>query len=276
MGLGRRLVLPLLGLVGLTVFVALHTWSPDTYTSILTAIMIRPATNQPFIDLEYLFTTAECWQKGVDVYLVNPCDSLGRLEGYSPLWLRAPFLFAERPWSVWYGVLLAGVFFLSVAALPTSRRWRDQLLVGLAAFSSAAIYGIERGNIDLIIFIMALTAGLCAARSGPVRLAGYGVLLLAGLLKFYPLVGLILALRERFARFLIIAAISVAAVVAFAVEFRGELVKTIGNIPKSSYFGDNMAARQLPGGLGVALRSILDGLGAATVAWVTPWRPVAC
>jgi hypothetical protein len=271
MGLGRRFVLPLLGLAGLAIFVALHTWSPDTYTSILTSIMIRPTTGEPFIDLEYLFTTAECWQKGIDVYVVNPCDSLGRLEGYSPLWLRAPLLFAERPWSVWYGVGLAGAFFLSLAALPTERRWRDQVVVALAAFSSATIYGVERGNIDLIIFMMALAAGLWAARSPPVRLAGYGLLLIAGLLKFYPLVGLVLALRERFARFLVIAGICTAVVVVFVLEFRAELVKTVGNIPKSSYFGDNVAARQLPATwVWRCDRSSTVWVPAA--AWETPWR----
>jgi hypothetical protein len=229
----RRFILPLAGLVGLAIFVALHAWLPGTYRSVLTAIMIRPfADNEPFVDLRYLFVTAECWQKGVDVYVINPCDSLGSgVESYSPLWLRAPFLFADRPWSVRYGIILDGLFFLSLAALPLSRRWQDQLIVGAAAFSSVTIYGLERGNIDLIMFIMALTAGLCVARSTPVSVAGYCVLLLAGLLKFYPLAGMVLALRERFARFLAIAGVSTAVVVAFVLVFHEELVKTARNIP---------------------------------------------
>ena len=246
----RRFVLPLLGLAGLGIFVAMYAWSRDDYTSILTAIMIRPAISQPFIDLEYLFTTAQCWQRGIDVYVVNPCDSLGRLEGYSPLWLRAPFLFAERAWSIWYGVILAGLFYLSLAALPPGRRWWDQLVIGAAAFSSVTIYGVERGNIDLIIFMMALIAGILASRTAPVRLAGYGVLLAAGLLKFYPLAGLVLAVRETLQRFLIVAAASIVIVAVFILEFHEELVKTLRNIPTSSYFGDNVAARQLPGGRG--------------------------
>ncbi len=246
MSLGRRLILPLLGLAGLTVFVALHTWAPDTYTKVLTAIMIRPVTSQPFIDLEYLFTTATCWQQGFDVYVVDPCDSLGRPESYSPLWLRAPMVFADRPWSVWYGVALAGVFFLSLAALPTGRRWRDVAILGAAVFSGATIYGVERGNIDLLIFMMALAGGLCAARSAGLRLAGYGMLLAAGLLKFYPIVGLVMALRERIVRFLIIGGVATAVVLAFVLAFRDELVKTLRNVPKSSYFGDNIAAGNCP------------------------------
>ena len=43
-------------------------------------------------------------------------------------------VFADRPWSVWYGVALAGVFYLSLAVLPAGRRWRDVAILGARGF----------------------------------------------------------------------------------------------------------------------------------------------
>ncbi len=49
----------------------------------------------------------------------------------------------------------------------------------------------------LIIFVLAVIGSNLWLGSLPLRLLGYAVFLLAGMLKFYPLALLILALRER-------------------------------------------------------------------------------
>jgi len=42
----------------------------------------------PFLDTHAVLAAAECRRQGIDVYLSNPCDVLGRPHGYSPLWLE--------------------------------------------------------------------------------------------------------------------------------------------------------------------------------------------
>ena len=41
----------------------------------------------PFLDTHAVLAAAECGRQGIDVYLSNPCDVLGRPHVYSPLWL---------------------------------------------------------------------------------------------------------------------------------------------------------------------------------------------
>ena len=40
----------------------------------------------PFLDTHAVLAAAECGRQGIEVYLSNPCDVLGRPHVYSPLW----------------------------------------------------------------------------------------------------------------------------------------------------------------------------------------------
>src|SRR5262249_18094897 len=156
-------------------------------------IMVRPNL-PPFFDLEFLRTTTTCWWRGVDVYVSNPCDPLNRPMDYSPLWLRMDFLAFDRTWTVPLGLGLAVLFYLSLGFLIPSRRWRDQALIWLASVSSVSVYGVERGNNDIIMYLLALAAGIVTTGGAVSRLTGYGLLTIGGLLKFYPVVGLIVVM----------------------------------------------------------------------------------
>jgi hypothetical protein len=67
----------------------------------------------------------------------------------------------------------------------------------LACTSPIVIYGLERGNFDIIIFIMLVAAGVLSTGKLTSRILSYALMLLAGLLKFYPLIALWAVLRER-------------------------------------------------------------------------------
>src|SRR5208282_2170579 len=58
------------------------------YRAILEAWGIGPY-DFPFLDIHGELSAIECWRRGVDVYVTNPCDALGRLFDYSPLLLWA-------------------------------------------------------------------------------------------------------------------------------------------------------------------------------------------
>jgi hypothetical protein len=265
-----RAVVPGIGLGLLGTAAALYVWARPLYMSVLSAVMLRPGRT-PFIDFEYVLTTATCWQRGVDVYVSNPCDAFNRPMGYSPLLLRMDFLALDRAWSAPLGLALAVLFCLSLALLVPSRHWRDQAVIGLAAFSSLSVYAVERGNIDLVVYLLALAAGVALAGSALMRLVGYVVLLIAGLLKLYPLAALVVAVRERLAVCVGVTLASMAIIADFVWLFYGELVASVKNIPSASggYFWDQIGARQFPGGIGYALRPVLDDLVGAD------WGPPA-
>ncbi len=200
----------------------------------LTSVMLHPIV-PPFVDLEAILSTAECWDRGFNVYVTNPCDSLLRTMNYSPLWLRiTPSL--DRVWAGPIGCVEAVAFCLSLGFLPPTRRLRDQTVMAVAAASSVTIFAIERGNFDCVVYMATLAVAICLERSIVVRGLGYAALCLLAMLKLYPVVTLAVLVRERIALCFAFGAAALLAVVAFYVAFGRELKLTFHNIPKGPLF----------------------------------------
>ena len=251
-------VLTMVGLLGLSAMAALLIKAPSVYRAIVDGMSFG-ALPMPFIDSVYILAQAECWRRGVDVYAFNPCDPLGRLQDYSPLWLRIPGFVTTVPMIVAVGVGQAMVFLLSLSALPKMRR--ETLLVMVAALASpVTVFALERGNPDLSMFVLAVLAAVLAPRR---PFAAGAVILLAGLLKFYPLVLLILLLRARRAVTLI--AWVTAAFGIFVLLNWGEILRMLPNVPRPSSFIDAFGAVQVTAGLGE-----LFGAPTGVVGVVTP------
>jgi hypothetical protein len=224
----------------------------------MTVMMLHPYP-VPFIDAQQIPALVDCWKHGVDVYVSAPCDPLHRTLAYSPLWLRATFL--PKTWTNWIGIALDAGFFLSLALLPQPRRPSDLVIVILATFSSMPIFALERANMDVVMFLLIIVAGWCWVRSLSVRLAGYGFIAFAGLLKFYPLVLFLLILRERMAYFIALCIVAIALLASFAWHFQGELQEMAKNLPSFPAFSICFGSRQLPFGLGFALRWLFEDAG---------------
>jgi hypothetical protein len=123
-------------------------------------------------------------------------------------------------------------------------------VITLCTVSSVVAFALERTNVDLLVFLQAMLAVALTRRNWPLRAAGYGVALLAGMLKFYPVTLLILAVRERLEVFV---AVGIAALGVLAIWFAldgTEILRGMANIPTTSYFDDNVfGMRNLPFGL---------------------------
>ena len=152
---------------------------------------------------------------------------------YSPLWLRLTFLPTGHAAAVAISVALIVGFFLSLATLRPPRTVGELAVLLLALLSSATALAAERGNADLLMFLMAIGAANASLYALWVRLIGYGLLLAAGLLKFYPLAGLVIAVRDRAWVLLSAFIVSVAAVLALVLAFRPELA-THGEKPAAA------------------------------------------
>lgn len=251
-------------------FIGLYLWEEPLYYLLLRWLGFAPFP-YPFLDGQSVLAGVECWHHGIDVYVSDPCDVLGRLHVYSPLWLRLPVI--PMAWTAPLGLLLAGAFFLSLGLLPPPRRGWDLAATLLAAASPATAYAVERANIDLIMFLLAMAAGVLALRRWPARLPSYLVILLAGFLKFYPLAALVLSLRERPRIFLAVNAAAFAAVVAFIAGFHGELKEMAPNIPNGSYYTDFVGATNLPHGIAELIVPRLPA-GSTLAALVSDYLPI--
>ena len=249
-------ILPAIGIALLAVFGLLYAFDYDLYLRIL-AWPIDGVFPYPFLDWIFVPAQIDCWRQGVDVYVATACDPLNRPMSYSPLWLRLTFIPTGKAAVAWTGLGLDVLFIAMLGFLPRPRRRLDFAIVALAVFSSATILALERANADLVLFAVAVFAGMCLERRLAARVIGYCAILLAGLLKFYPLVMLILLARERVARCIALGLAAVALLGGLAFAYRNELARMLPNVPHWNYFEpDIWGSMRLPGGSVTVLRAI--------------------
>ena len=263
----------------------------------------------PFLDIHAVTAAVQCHRLGFDVYVQNPCDVFGRVHGYSPVWLWLAVLPITTAWDNALGLGLVLLFLVALAFLPPGRDRRRTMLITLGAVSSATMFALERANVDLLMFVMAMLAirshtaagqsgedgfpviarseatpgpspaacaqsptqrvtgwrllrsarndreirhGGIASRAPPIalRTMGYAVSLLAGMLKFYPIVLLVLAVRERLVTCLVVWAVAVGVIALWFALDGTEILRGMANIPFTHPFDDNVfGAHNLPFGL---------------------------
>jgi hypothetical protein len=138
------------------------------------------------------------------------------------------------------------------------------------------LFGLERANTDLLMFALVALAGGLWLRPPPARLAGYPIIFLAGLLKFYPLALLAVAVRERPAHVLGIIVLADAGLASFVGLYADELRRMIPNVAITDYFriiskiarlpvgadylGDMFGAVILPRGIGFIVKRAGEAL----------------
>jgi hypothetical protein len=232
----------------------------------------------PFLDTHAVLAAAECARQGIQVYLSNPCDALGRPHAYSPLWLAiAPGSLGTSA-TGWVGASLDLLFLFSLAVVLRPRSAKELLILGAAAVSPMTVYALERANNDLVIFLLVICGAMLFTFPRPYRLFSYGLFVAAGLLKYYPLALVVLAASEGRRDGLVIAAAAMLALVFFAVAFYPELSLAAASIPTgASYFTDAFSARNLPFGFAEALgkgvaRSLIAGSLLAALSGVAVAR----
>jgi hypothetical protein len=252
-----RLAIPAIGLASLALFAGLYVNHPYVYQTVMTAFIKVPWSL--FADWEWIPSVIECWTKGVNVYVNNTCSLsfTNATFNYSPLWLRITFLQFAHGWTILFGFAIAALFFLSLALLSPPRTRSDCAITLLATISSATALAVERANTDLLMFLMIIVSVYACNAWLPIRTVGYALITLAGLLKFYPMVALIIALRERPAVIVTVALTAGTALAAMISSYYGEIVRMMANLPVASYFTLQFSAKDLPGGLGfIASRAI--------------------
>jgi hypothetical protein len=217
----------------------------DLYEHILQVYGIVPF-RFPFVDTSGSLAAWECTRLGIDVIISDPCDVLRRGYMYAPLWLAVagiPLGPADTPVVGWNLDLL---FILSLSLLPPPKRPLELALVLAATLSTMVAFAVERGNPDILVLMLALAAGFLALGPLPVRLFGYAVALLAAMLKYYPIVLLIMVFRERIPVFLAVLAALTGALAVFWAQFHGEIAEGIPHIPRGPYNTDLFSAQNLP------------------------------
>lgn len=212
-----RLIVPLIALTVFALFAALYTWQPELYGALLEAWAV-PIGEIPFIDFHAVLAAIQCHRLGEDVLVHNSCDMIGRPHVYSPLWLMLPIPANVNQTMVW-GLALNTGFLVALISLPLPRTGRTVMVMLAAVLSPSVFLAVERANNDMVVLLLAVLAGHLLTRAPTLRLIAYALLCFAALLKYYPALALVLAVRESPRRFAAIAGLSFAAALALAVAF---------------------------------------------------------
>ena len=261
-----RLAAPVAALLFFSSMSWLYGWGDrGLYEDILQWCGIVPF-RFPFLDISGSLAAWECVRQGVDVILSDPCDVLHRGYSYSPLWLAAsPVPLGVRD-TMTVGWCLDLLFIGSLILLPPPRRIAELVFVLAATLSTMVVYALERANPDILLFILALAAGLLAECRMSLRVIGYCLALLAALIKYYPIMALITVFRECPSRLFAITIALAGALAVFWVVYHAEIAEGLPGIPRGSYNTDLFSAQNLP---------FLLGEAATNFAQPSSWAPLA-
>ena len=199
-----------------------------------------------FLDTSGALAAWECARQGIDVIVSDPCDVLKRPYNYSPIWMSwsaVPLGVSDTPAVGWICGLL---FLLSLAILPPPRRGIELVLTILASLSASVVFAVERGNPDILLFMLALATALSTEGGLAIRLIGYALALLSTLVKYYPLVTLVLLVEERIRVFLLVGLAVFLALAMFGVAYHGEILRALPYVPHGGYIEGFFGAKNLP------------------------------
>ncbi|MGB0562290.1 MAG: hypothetical protein ACPGVO_10850 [Spirulinaceae cyanobacterium] len=158
-----------------------------------------PVMSPNFADLRGITHGADSFAQGFDPLIHNPSDLWNRPLNYPRIWHLLYWTGLNKSHTVGLAVGVIFAFLAGVVIILPNVSNVTVSLVILALVSPAVLLGIERANIDLLMFfIVALTIGF-AQRSAV--LADIGILL-GTALKIFPFFGISLLVRLRKQQFI--------------------------------------------------------------------------
>jgi len=189
-----------------------------------------PTMRPHFADLRVITSASKTYLQGIDPLLQNPSDQLQRPLNYPRIWQSLFKIGVDVSHTTYIGVVFILLFFVgNYLYLQKS----DSFTVAFAMpalFSPAVLLGIERANIDLLMFFILSIAILLANKS-----YGYSVCLVwfAFILKLYPILGLTVLLRKDRLIVLYITLSSIVAVGLYVIITYDDLVLISRATPRS-------------------------------------------
>ncbi len=220
----------------------------------------------PFVDISSPLAAWECTRQGMEVILFNSCNVGHEGFTYSPLWLTASAIPLGVGDTTVVGWCLDLLFLVSLGLVPPPRRMIELLIVLAATLSTTVVFALERANVDIMLFVLALATALLAGRGPMARLVGYSIALLSAALKYYPITVLIILFRERISIFVAVGLVALGSLVLFWAEYSVELAKGIPHAPHGPYNTGFFAAKNLPFLLGEVAGAALEPSSSAPLA----------
>ena len=181
-------------IVGVTGFFGGRTTSQH-----LLQFMGVPALEHPFMDMRGVAAWCEAASEGKNpsleiTYITFTGEKPVRdfLMNYSPLVLTLGSFGLDQNHSVAWAIALGLLYATSLWFLYGPCSPSHAFLWGILLLSPASVMVVERGNLDMLLFALLVTALL--VRKHPLRASA--AILIAGLIKFFPIGALLAVWRE--------------------------------------------------------------------------------
>ena len=190
-----------------------------------------------FGDLRNLTSAWDCVRQHFPVQSNNPCDPDHRPADYPGILLLPSRLGLGQGDTIALGWSLFAVYLLAaVAIIPGRARLGTTVLYSVALCSPAAMLGVERGNIDLTLFSLIVLAVLVAQRGERWRAVSAALVLVAGILKLFPVLAVGFLARHGSRRALIRVGAVFVAFAAYAFAIHNQLRVINAALPRSDKY----------------------------------------
>jgi hypothetical protein len=126
-------------------------WGLDRVLGLWNVRILEPCCS----DLRSILAAGESRAAGFDPLVENPADPWGRPMNYPGIWEVLSACGLNGSHAVTLGIGLAAVFAVAVAVFPARRTNAVTCTLLLATvLSPASLLAVERGNIDLVVFVL--------------------------------------------------------------------------------------------------------------------------
>lgn len=161
-------------------------------------VMDIPSMVPLFSDLHVITASYETIIDGGDPYLQNDADPWGRPYNYPRIWLALGYLGLNSTNLFFFGAVMAIIYVGLTFKLFSGLSKKEGLYASLLLFSPSSALAIERGNIDLVIYIL-LTLSIFIYKGDSIKNSAKVFLLifLASALKLYPIFAVFVFLKEK-------------------------------------------------------------------------------
>ncbi len=159
-----------------------------------------PARPRPFGDMRVITSGFECHRLGYDVIVENPCNPWPVFSqvNYPRIWMALAPLGLDQRHTIFIGIFFALMFFLMVFLIIRRLNYSEALIYSIVLCSPSVMLGVERGNNDLIIFvILSISLLLINSQKSIWRFLSYFAIMFAAILKLYPIFAFTVLLKEK-------------------------------------------------------------------------------
>lgn len=120
----------------------------------------------PFLDMKGRLAHIQGHRMGLDIYSVpNPLDPLNRINDKPSYTLLLGHLGLNLEHAVPLSILFIVLMVLGTLLFIKPRTWSQMIAAYLAICSPSVLYAVERGNDDLVIFVLLLTVPIFLAKN---------------------------------------------------------------------------------------------------------------